>query len=241
MDKNVGRVIDALKQKGLYEETLIIYLGDQGYLLNEHKRFEKHTMWEEAIKAPLIIAGGDDRYKGKVIDRPVEFIDISPFIADALGTPPMDEAQGTSLRPLLEGRPWPKEYVFAEYLEDNKVMLANTRWKYIFSTGKRDLGQGYETGLGAPGIHHRLYDLERDPKETTNLAYKKQNDSLVTAMQEKIIEIFQETHPYADELPEDFTILGKLVWFCEPRDVGAEYGGEPLRLSKMEFEEKNGP
>jgi hypothetical protein len=41
---------------------------------------------------------------------------------------------------------------------------------------------------------------------------------------------FSETHPYADELPENLAVEGQLGWFCEPRDVGAEYGGAPLRL-----------
>ncbi len=57
MDKNVGMVLNALEKSGLDKNTLVIYLGDQGYLLNDHKRFEKHTFWEESIKAPLIISG----------------------------------------------------------------------------------------------------------------------------------------------------------------------------------------
>ena len=55
--------IDGLKEKELYDETLIIYLGDQGYLLYDHKRFEKHSMWKESIKAPLIVAGSKNILK----------------------------------------------------------------------------------------------------------------------------------------------------------------------------------
>lgn len=228
MDKNVGLVIDALKNKGLYEETLIIYLGDQGYLLNDHKRFEKHTMWQEAIKAPLIIAGGEDRFKGKIIEQPVEFVDIAPFIAETMGVPPMAESQGSSLTPLFDHpEAWQKKYVFAEFLEDNKAMLADRDWKYIFSTGKRDLGQGYETGKGAFGIHHRLYDLKNDSKETTNLAYKEQYREKVAAMQQSMLQHFLKTHPYADEMPDNLNLVGQLVWFCEPRDVGADFGDTP--------------
>ncbi|QLE01717.1 sulfatase-like hydrolase/transferase [Galbibacter sp. BG1] len=231
MDKNIGLVIDALKQKGLYEDTLIIYLGDQGYLLNEHKRFEKHTMWQESIKAPLIVAGGKDIFKGKVIDEVIEFVDIAPFIADMVEAPPMKEAQGISLKSTIEeGTPRPYSYVFAEFLEDNKVMAANKNWKYIFSTGKRDLGQGYKTGNGAYGIHHRLYNLQKDPQESTNLAYEEEMAKKVEEMQDFIIKKFKQTHPYAKELPENLTTVGELVWFCEPRDVGAEYGGDPLKV-----------
>jgi choline-sulfatase len=230
LDKNVGLVIDALKEKGLYEETLIIYLGDQGYLLYDHKRFEKHTMWKESIKSPLIIAGNKDLPKNQSFDELIEFIDVAPFICEALGINPMDEAQGKSFYSLLDGTEYKeKSFVFAEYLEDNKAMVANASWKYIFATGKRDLGQGYSTGLGAYGILHRMYDLENDPGETTNLAYDPIHLDRVATLKEVMIQRFLETHPYADELPDGLTPDGQLVWLCEPRDAGAEYGGVPLK------------
>lgn len=235
LDYNVGRVINALKERGLYDETLIVYLGDQGYLLNDHKRFEKHTMWKESIKAPLIVAGGDSLFNGEVYDALIEFVDVVPTINDALGLTAMDEVQGRSFFPLLTGEDYrEKEFVFAEFLEDNKAMVANARWKYIFSTGKRDLGQGFATGLGAPGITHRLYNLQEDPGETTNLAYHEDTNDMVDSLQQVMLQHFMQTHPDANEVPDQLTTVGKLVWFCEPRDVGAEYGGEPLRVFSTE-------
>ena len=229
MDKNVGLVIDALKEEGLYDETLIIYLGDQGYLLYDHKRFEKHTMWKESVKAPLIIAG-NNIVQNQSYDELIEFIDVAPFICEALGVEPMEEAQGRSFYGLLTGSSYQeKEFVFAEFLEDNKAMVANRKWKYIFSTGKRDLGQGYATGFGPSGIIHRLYDLETDPGETTNLAYNPAHMDALSRMKEVMIQRFLQTHPYADEMPDNLTIDGQLVWLCEPRDAGAEYGGLPLK------------
>jgi choline-sulfatase len=230
MDKNVGLVINALKENGLYDETLIIYLGDQGYLLYDHKRFEKHTMWKESIKSPLIVGGNKNMAQNKSYDELIEFIDVAPFICEALGVDPMEEAQGRSFYDLLTGSSYQeKDYVVAEFLEDNKAMVANRKWKYIFSTGKRDLGQGFRTGSGPSGITHRLYDLENDPGETTNLANDSIYKDMVSKMQKVMIERFLETHPYAGEIPDNLTIDGKLVWLCEPRDVGAEYGGLPLR------------
>lgn len=230
MDKNVGLVIDALKENGVYDETLIIYLGDQGYLLYDHKRFEKHTMWKESIKSPLIIAGNKNIANNKSYDELIEFIDVAPLICEALGVDPMEEAQGNSFYSLLTGSSYQeKDFVFAEFLEDNKAMVANRKWKYIFSTGKRDLGQGFATGSGPSGILHKLYDLENDPGETTNLANKTTYKDIVNKMQNMMIGRFLETHPYAGEMPDNLTIDGKLVWLCEPRDVGAEYDGLPLR------------
>ena len=234
MDKNVGMVIDALKEQGIFDETLIVYLGDQGYLLYDHKRFEKHTMWAESVKAPLIIAG-NNLVENQKKETLIEFIDIAPTICEALGVDPMEEAAGRSFFSLLKGGEYEeKEYVFSEFLEDNKAMVASKTWKYIFTTGKRDLGQGYATGYGPSGIHHRLYDLENDPGETRNLAYLPQYENRLKQMQQVMLEFFLETHPYAGEMPNRLNPVGRLVWFCEPRDVGAEYGGVPLRT----FEER---
>jgi hypothetical protein len=52
MDRNIGMVIDALDEMGIRENTLIVYVSDNGYLLNHHERFEKHTMWAESVKIP---------------------------------------------------------------------------------------------------------------------------------------------------------------------------------------------
>ncbi len=234
MDSNVGRVMDALEKQGILDETLVVYLGDQGYLLNDHKRFEKHTMWSESIKAPLIFrgAGLPENQEEKAI---VEFTDVAPTICELLDVPPMEEASGTGLAPLLTGQTdQGKPYAFAEFLEDNKAMIATRKWKYIFTTGKRDLGQGYETGRGPSGIYHRLYNLQNDPGETSNLAYKDSHGKVVDSLQHLMLDHFKKTHPYADELPVQLNDTGKLVWFCEPRDVGAEYGGKPLRTFTRE-------
>ncbi len=235
MDKNIGLVVDALEKQGIKDSTLIVYLGDQGYLLGEHKRFEKHTMWEESVKAPLIITGGEKFEHGKSSDALVGFVDIVPTVVEALGIETLKEAQGTSFLPLLRSKTnTHKDYVFAEFLEDNKAMVRTPKWKYIFATGKRDLGLAYATGYGASGIIHRLYNMENDPNEMHNVADEPENKEVVEKMQALMLKKFKATHPYADELPQKLTREGKLVWFCEPRDVGAEYGGKPLRVFKKE-------
>ena len=224
-------MVNALKEKGLDDNTLIIYVGDQGYLLFDHKRFEKHTMWAPSIKSPLIIAGADHIHTGVKHPELIELIDIAPTICDALGLPAMPESEGKSFYPLLTDSPYQeKDYVFAEYLEDNKAMVANNKWKYVFTSGKRDLGQGYATGYGASGIVHRLYDLEDDPDETKNLASNQRYHDILLKMKVAMLDRFLDSHPEAPQVPDQLTLDGKLVWFCEPRDIGAEFGGFPLRI-----------
>ena len=223
LDKNVGLILDALKATGLDRNTLVIYIGDQGYLLGDHKRFEKHTMWDPAIRAPLLMQSDGRWGRNRAIDALTEFIDLTPTMLDALGVPPMPELQGKSLLPVLEGKTAEhKDMVFCEFLVDNKAMVRTQRWKYIFTSGKRDLGQGYATGYPPPGITHRLYDLQNDPGETHNLAGIASYRSILQQLRDRMLEIFMRTHPKAGQLPKGLTKDEQLVWFCEPPDANPQ-------------------
>lgn len=223
MDKNLGLVLDALEELELEEETIVLYISDNGYLLYEHKRFEKHTMWEEAIRQPLIIRPGKSFRPGEKEGALVEYIDVMPTLLDLIGVKGIDETQGKSFRDVLQGNASEhKEIAFSEYLEDNLAMVCNKKWKYVFTTGRRDLGIGYQTGYGPSGIVHRLYDLENDPGESKSVAKLPELADTLQLMQEEMLEVFMETHPESDQCPEGLTLEGKLVWFCEPRDVGAD-------------------
>jgi arylsulfatase A-like enzyme len=223
MDENIGKILDEVERLGIDDETLIVYFGDQGYLLGEHKRFEKHTMWEEAIKAPLIFYMAGEIYTSNELESLVQFVDITPTILDILNIEIPGEIQGKSLKPLLTGKKEEvNDYVFAEFLVDNKAMVTDGKWKYIFTTGRRDLGQGYATGLGPSGILHKLYNLEDDPEEKTNVAANPENQKTLKRLQEKMIEIFTETHPEADLIPPDLSYEDQLIWYCEPRDEVAD-------------------
>jgi arylsulfatase A-like enzyme len=234
MDKNVGLILDAMEDRGLDQETLVVYLSDHGYLLNEHSRFEKHSMWAESIKAPLIFRGSGIQ-QGTESNALAEFVDLTPTIYAAMGLPMHDGLQGQSLLPILQGGDDElRAYAFAEYLEDNMAMVASRRWKYIFTTGKRDLGLGYSTGQGPSGVVHMLYNLENDPRETSNLAYNTAFLPMVDSLQQVMLDHFLNTHPNAGYVPSGLNTVGKLIWFCEPTDVGEEPGGELQRIFEKE-------
>ncbi len=223
MDKNIGLILDYLEQTGLMDETLVVYLGDHGYLLNDHKRFEKHMMWEPAIRAPLLVRAGGSFVSNASTDAMTEFVDIVPTVLDVLGLPEMVENQGRSFRPILEGQTDDhKDYVFAEFLADNKAMVRTKDWKYVFTSGKRDLGQGYATGNPPSGIVHRLYYLPEDPDEQQNVAGLRSFADNLAELQQLMLDHFMRTHPQSDELPAGLTMDEALSWFCEPPDVGAE-------------------
>lgn len=220
MDKNVGIVMEAIKKAGLEKKTLIVYISDNGYLLYEHKRFEKHTMWEEAVRQPLIIKG-NGLPEGIRCGALVEYIDIVPTILDLLRVNSIPSIQGKSFRKSLINNDNHKKSVFSFYLEDNFAMICNKNWKYIFHTGARDLGIGYYTSEGAAGITHFLYNLENDPTEKSNLAYIESYREIFKGLRKELLDHFMNYHPESSQLPDNLNIDGMLVWFCEPRDIGA--------------------
>ncbi len=227
LDKNVGLILDELNRLDLDKNTLVIYLGDHGYLLNHHKRFEKHMMWEEAVGAPLIILGGDRVPAGVATDVLTGFVDLAPTICDMLGIERMPELQGKSLQPVLENKTEKhRDYVYAEFMADNKAMIRSHRWKYIFTSGKHDLKQGYATGREPWGITHRLYDLKNDPEEHHNVAKVPENQDILHKLQQKMIEWFKETYPNADKLPEGLSVDEKLTWFCRPTEANPDLNAQ---------------
>jgi len=219
LDKNVGLVLEGLEKAGLLENTLVVYLGDHGYLLNDHKRFEKHMMWEEAVRAPLILSAGGNHPGQNTKNEMVEFIDVVPTIIDFLGVDRMPDVQGRSLVPYFTKDPYNiRDVVFSEFLADNKAMVRTEKWKYIYTTGKHDLAQGYATGNPPSGVRHRLYNLVSDPNETTDVSEDPGNAEILKELQLRMLDIFEETHPDANDLPEGLDVEGKLAWYCEPPD-----------------------
>ena len=215
VDSNVGRMLDALDGLGLSESTLVVYISDHGYLLGHHGRFEKHMMWEEIVRVPMVI-----RYPGlepRAEPALVEMVDLAPTILDILDVDAMDGLDGRSLLGLLRGETAEhRDVVFSEYLHDNKAMVRTDRWKYVFTTGKTDLSLGYETGQGPSGRDQRLYDMAGDPGEFRDLADDPQHETLIRDMQSRMLDIFSRTHPRAPELPGELTVEEQLEWFLEP-------------------------
>ena len=98
VDANVGRVLDALEEKGLADNTIVVLWGDHGWKLGDHSSWCKHTNFECDTRVPLIVR--DPRMKsGQTTDRLVELIDLYPTLCDLTGIEtPTDHCQGRSFR-----------------------------------------------------------------------------------------------------------------------------------------------
>ncbi|MCF7710266.1 MAG: sulfatase-like hydrolase/transferase [Opitutales bacterium] len=102
MDAQVGLILDALEKEGLAQNTVIVLWGDHGWQLGEHGLWHKHTNFEIAVRAPLIISAPGQKAAGRKSLSLAEFIDIYPTLADICGLPRPKDIEGVSLRPVLD-------------------------------------------------------------------------------------------------------------------------------------------
>ncbi len=101
-DAQVGKVLAKLKETGADKNTIIILWGDHGWHLGEHGVWGKHTLFEESLRSPLIIAYPGIASPGKSTDEVVETLDTFPTLCDLAGLPQPKFTQGVSLRPVLK-------------------------------------------------------------------------------------------------------------------------------------------
>lgn len=221
LDHCVGRVLQALREAGLENDTLVIFFSDHGYMLGQHGRFEKHCFWEEAIRVPLIV-----RWPGRVPARRtseafVELLDLAPTCLEYAGVKVPAKIQGRSFLPLLTGQAnRHKERIFIEYAENEEGMIVEGKWRFMYGTGKRQRQDGYETGLPSSGRKIRLYDLERDPEQKTDLAGRPEHAQRVVDYTRQLAEHVRRTARQPELVPVSDDPHLVLEHCLQPRDVG---------------------
>ena len=137
----LGLVLDTLEKLRLADNTLVIFIGDHGYCLGHHGRFEKHTLFEIAVRAPLVMRLPARIPAQKNTAALVEFIDIVPTVLDFTGCPVPESVQGKSLVSLQRGEVAKhREHVIVEYAENEEAMIRTERWKLIYCQLKSGAG-----------------------------------------------------------------------------------------------------
>jgi len=168
VDDSVGRLVQFLKDSGQWDNTLILFMGDNGLLEGEHGMVDKRTMHEPSIRIPLL-ARGPGLPKGRVVHGQVLTIDAAPSVLDLCGAPPLPNIQGRSWKRLVHGRDpaWRRAWFYEYNYEKQFPYTPNVRgirtedWKFI----------RYPHGDGSPDRHlPELYQLCKDPGERRNLA-----------------------------------------------------------------------
>lgn len=163
VDDSVGRVTAWLKEKGLLDSTLVIYMGDNGFAFGEHGLIDKRTAYEESLRVPMLMQCPELVKAGATVEQVVANIDIAPTILEAAGLQAPKNMAGQSFIAVAQGKAtkWCEGLLYEYYWERNFPQtptlhaLRGSRYKYIHVHGLWDADE--------------LYDLQNDPLETTNL------------------------------------------------------------------------
>jgi len=164
VDAQLGRVIDALDETGLADNTIIIVWGDHGWHLGDHGMWCKHTNYEQAARIPLIVVWSGAPQRGAVSSALVESVDIYPTLCELAGLPVPKGLDGSSFDAVLENpSAATKEAIFHVYPRNRRIGRA------VRTAGQR-LVEWKRPGADPNSAVLELYDYERDPLETKNLA-----------------------------------------------------------------------
>lgn len=164
IDDNVGRVLDYLDEKGLTENTVVVYTSDQGFYLGEHGWFDKRFIYDESFKTPLLIRWPNGIKAGTTNDEMVQNIDFASTFLEAAQINVPNDMQGESLIPLLRGNDelWDRDAVYYHYYEYPSVHMVKRHYGII--TQEYKLAHFYYDV-----DEWELYDRKKDPKEMNNV------------------------------------------------------------------------
>ncbi|WP_419906993.1 sulfatase-like hydrolase/transferase [Hoeflea sp.] len=185
IDDNIGRLMNALADAGLDENTYVIYISDHGDWLGDHGLVLKGPMhYEGLLRVPMIVRGPGVATDA-IVDEPVSTLDIAPTLFDLSGAEPLLMQHGKSLRPLMEGAAAPRAFALNEWeLLPARVGVALSLRTVRTKTHK--LTMDLRSGAG------EMYDLINDPHEMTNIF----DDPSARDMRERLI-------GYLEQRPDD--------------------------------------
>ena len=198
VDESVGRIVEALRVSGQLDDTAIVFTSDNGFVLGEHGRVDKRTMYEESIRVPLLVRYPRLIKAGTVETRMVISHDLAPTLVALGGAQPMADVTGTSFLPLLQGRPtdWRTAFLYEYNYEPQFPYTPNVRgvrtdrWKFI----------RYPQGDGSPDrFTPELYDLANDPHELRNLIADPAHAATRRALERRFEDLSREAGP--DSMP----------------------------------------
>ena len=163
-DENLGRLLKALDDLKLADDTVVVYSSDNGYYLGEHGLGDKRSLYEESLRVPMLVRYPRMFPKGQVIDEMVLNIDLTPTFLDLAGVQTPQQMQGTSWKSLASGQKpenWRKSFL-AEYFYEGGVQVPTM-------VGVRTMNSKLVTYPGHPEWTE-VFDLTVDPYEVKNLA-----------------------------------------------------------------------
>lgn len=182
MDLTIGKIIQELKSQGVYENTLIIFMGDNGYFQSDHQLADKWYPYEESIRVPLVVH--DPRLpsakKNTTNNEFVLNIDIAPAIMAAAGESVPSAVQGKDFAPLYlsaKAPEWRQDFYYEHPVVNNVDFIPSSE-ALVTHVNKYIHWPDYQT--------EEYFDLEKDPFEENNLILKKKEQHVISALKKRM-------------------------------------------------------
>lgn len=180
IDDQVGRLMEALSQRGLADNTVVVYAGDNGFYLAEHGMAGKWFMHEESIRIPLIVHDprAPQAQRGQAREEMALNIDVAPTLLEYAAVEPPASMQGRSVLPLVRGAhtAWRQEWFYEHLFEHDWIPktegIRQTEWKYT-------------EYLGENPRFEELFHLAADRDETRNLALDPNHAGMLESMRNR--------------------------------------------------------
>ncbi|KAA5823726.1 sulfatase [Algibacter amylolyticus] len=209
VDDNVARLIKYLKAEGLYENTIIVYTGDQGFMLGEHDYIDKRWMYEESLRMPFFVRYPEKIKAGTRTDAIINNTDFAPTLIELAGGKAPEKMQGHSFKTILETGKEPEGWQQSSYYRYWMHMahahanpahfgIRTKQYKLIFFYGKywvdtdnpevdwNKKSWGNRFTLHTPAAWE-FYDLEADPKEMNNAYSDPKYKTIIADLKEELI------------------------------------------------------
>lgn len=187
-DAQVGRILDALEETGLAKNTIVLFTSDHGYHMGEHGHWQKTTLFENATRVPLIIAGPGVTSRGTTAATPAEMVDFYPTLAELAGVKPPAYIAGKSLVPALkDAKAQVRSSAFTQY--DAGYSIRTLRYRY---------SEWGEDGKGGT----ELYDHQTDAGEYRNLAADPKHQQTVERLSRELRQRVATTRTKPDGLTQ---------------------------------------
>ena len=184
----VGRLIANLEKSGELENTVVLYLGDNGFIFGEHGLIDKRCAYEESIRIPMLMRYPKSLKPGTTVEKIVANIDVAPTLLEVAGIPAPKTMNGRSFWALAKGEgipDWRKYLLYEYYWERNYPQTPTTHavigetFKYIRYHGVWDLDE--------------LYNTKADSKERTNLFNDPAHQSRVEEMNTALFKLLDKS------------------------------------------------
>ncbi len=234
VDRSVGELQEMLKERGLAENTVIIFLSDHGTHHGERHFVGKWRPYDESLRIPFIIYDPRNKaQKGVTVDEMVLNIDVAPTLLDLAGIKIPEVMDGKSMKPIIQGKdsPWRDHFFFEHYCSPCMVPSYIAR-----NVGVRFKDSKYvrwiEVNTDPNFSIEEYYDLSQDPREANNLIQNK-------VYAEEIDKARQTFNQWREENPSSFRfdILGPRAQFGAPEvDWVAFREAKPAEYKRIKAE-----